>query len=119
MLMQGGMLFNATGMEPKFIFAPVWIFDTIINTLQFFADLTGLEQLDNFAETGRIGKYYAVEDMLTTDPEEKYGTITLQEHYNRIAAEGQDYDPYTTMFSGKRVNKAKLKEMEEERAARL
>jgi len=28
--------------------------------------------------------------MLTTDPSEKYGTITMQEHYNKIAAEGQD-----------------------------
>jgi hypothetical protein len=43
------------------------------------------------------GKYYAVEDMLTTDPSEKFGTITLQEHYDRIAVEGQEYDPYTTM----------------------
>jgi hypothetical protein len=43
------------------------------------------------------GKYYAVEDMLTTDPSEKFGKITLQEHYDRIAVEGQEYDPYTTM----------------------
>lgn len=43
-----------------------------------------------FCTQGRIGKYYAVEDMLTTDPSEKYGTITMQEHYNKIAAEGQD-----------------------------
>ena len=28
--------------------------------------------------------------MLTTDPSEKYGTITMQEHYDKIAAEGQD-----------------------------
>jgi len=39
--------------------------------------------------------------MLTTDPHEKYGTITLQEHYDRIAVEGQEYDPYTTMFASK------------------
>ncbi len=37
--------------------------------------------------------------MVTTLPHEKYGTITLQEHYNRIAVEGNDYDPYTTMFA--------------------
>lgn len=49
---------------------------------------------------GVLGKYYAVEDMLTTDPSEKFGTITLQEHYDRIAVEGQEYDPYTTMVSG-------------------
>ena len=96
---QGEMLFAATGKEPNFFFAPVWLFDAIINSLQFLADVTGSEKLENAAETGRIGKYYAVEDMLTTAPEEKFGTITLQEHYNRIAVEGQEYDPYTTMFS--------------------
>ena len=102
---QGRMLFEATGMEPKFFRVPIWLFDVISHTCQFLADMTGLESLDNAAETGRIGKYYAVEDMLTTSPDEKYGTITLQEHYNRIAVEGQDYDPYvvaglTTMLAG-------------------
>jgi divinyl chlorophyllide a 8-vinyl-reductase len=24
--------------------------------------------------------------------------MTLQEHYNKIAVEGQEYDPYTTMW---------------------
>jgi len=33
--------------------------------------------------------------MLTTDPAKKFGKITLQEHYDRIAVEGQEYDPYT------------------------
>jgi divinyl chlorophyllide a 8-vinyl-reductase len=100
---QGEMLFRALEMEPKYFYAPLWLFDVIINTLQFFADLTGSEKLEDAAETGRIGKYYAVEDMLTTKPEEKYGTISLQDHYNRIAVEGQEYDPYTTMFARARM----------------
>lgn len=100
---QGEMLFKALNMEPKYFQAPLWLFDVIINTLQFLANVTGSEALEDAAETGRIGKYYAVEDMLTTDPSEKYGTITLQEHYNRIAVEGQEYDPYTSMFSKIRV----------------
>ena len=58
------------------------------------------QALEDAAETGRIGKYYAVEDMLTTDPSEKFGTVTLQQHYNKIAVDGQEYDPYTTMFAG-------------------
>jgi divinyl chlorophyllide a 8-vinyl-reductase len=99
MKMQGNMLFEATGMEPKYLFAPLFIFDAVINTLQFLANVTQLEGLEDAAETGRIGKYYAVESMLTEKDDEKYGTITLQEHYNRIAVEGQDYDPYTTMFA--------------------
>jgi len=96
---QGEMLYKAIGKEPNFFYAPLWLFDTIIDSLQWVADLTNSEKFENAAELGRIGKYYAVEDMLTTAPEEKFGTITLQEHYDRIAVEGQEYDPYTTMFA--------------------
>lgn len=98
---QGEMLFEALGKEPNFFYAPLWLFDTIIDSLQWLADTFNSEALENAAETGRIGKYYAVEDMLTTDPDEKFGTITLQDHYNKIAVEGQEYDPYTTMFASK------------------
>jgi divinyl chlorophyllide a 8-vinyl-reductase len=92
------MLYKAVGKEPSFFYAPLWLFDTIIDSLQWAADTFKNEKLENAAELGRIGKYYAVEDMLTTDPGEKYGTITLQEHYDRIAVEGQEYDPYTSMY---------------------
>ena len=101
------MLFNAVGKEPNFFFAPLWLFDVIINSLQWVADTFESEQFENFSELGRIGKYYAVEDMLTTAPEEKFGTITLQEHYNRIAVEGQEYDPYTSMFAKSPTSKLK------------
>jgi divinyl chlorophyllide a 8-vinyl-reductase len=37
--------------------------------------------------------------MLTTAPGEKFGSQTVREHYERIAAEGQEYDPYTTMLA--------------------
>ena len=93
------MLFKAVGKEPNYFFAPLWLFDTIINSLQWVADTFESEKFEDYAELGRIGKYYAVEDMLTTKPEEKFGTITLQEHYDRIAVEGQEYDPYTSMFA--------------------
>lgn len=96
---QGEMLYNAIGKEPNFFYAPLWLFDVIIDSLQWVSDTFNSEKFENAAELGRIGKYYAVEDMLTTDPEEKFGTMTLQEHYNKIAVEGQEYDPYTTMFA--------------------
>jgi divinyl chlorophyllide a 8-vinyl-reductase len=95
---QGEMLFNAVGKKPNFFYAPLWLFDTIIDSLQWVADTFKSEQFENAAELGRIGKYYAVEDMLTTDPSEKFGTMTLQEHYNKIAVEGQEYDPYTSIL---------------------
>ena len=49
-----------------------------------------------------VGRYYAIEDMLTTDPADKYGRTSLREHYERIAKEGQDYDPYTTLFGSQK-----------------
>jgi divinyl chlorophyllide a 8-vinyl-reductase len=107
---QGEMLFKAVGKEPNFFYAPLWLFDVIIDSLQWVADTFNSEVFENAAETGRIGKYYAVEDMLTTEPEEKFGTMTLQEHYDKIAVEGQEYDPYTTMFA-----KAPTQVVEEER----
>jgi len=89
------MIFDILDKKPNFIKAPIGIFDAIINTLAFFG-------AEDAAELGRIGKYYAVEDMLTTEPTEKFGTITLREHYERIAVEGQEYDPYTTMLAKKK-----------------
>ena len=34
----------------------------------------------------------------------RYGKITLREHYERIAVEGQEYDPYTSVFGSKDTN---------------
>ena len=96
---QGNMIFDIVGKEPSFIKAPIGIFDAIINTLAWFGKFS--EKMEDAAELARIGKYYAVEDMLTTDPAEKFGTITLRQHYERIAVEGQEYDPYTTMLGSK------------------
>ena len=116
MRMQGRMLFEITGMEPKYVSAPIWIFDLAINALQALADLTGSEKLEDAAETGRIGKYYAVESMLTTKPEEKFGKLTLRQHYEKIAVEGQEYDPYITMiaqmrgYDVKKINAEKIQQ---------
>ena len=41
-------------------------------------------------------EYYAVEDMLTTDEEEKFGSISMMDHFQKIAREGQD--PFTPMY---------------------
>lgn len=94
MKMQGEKIFELLDRQPEYVTAPIWLFDVIINTLQFGADLLNSEVLEDAAETGRIGKYYAVEDMLTTDPAEKYGTISLFDHYKRLIDEGRpDVDP--------------------------
>ena len=87
---QGEMLYEAVGKKPNFFYAPLWLFDSIIDSLQWVSDTFNSEKFENAAELGRIGKYYAVEDMLTTKPEEKFGTMTLMEHYQKIAVEGQE-----------------------------
>jgi divinyl chlorophyllide a 8-vinyl-reductase len=92
------MLFKAVGMKPRYSRLPILIFDVSIDILQWLADLFKNEQIENAAELGRIGKYYAVEDMVAAAPDDTFGTITLQENFNRIALEGQEYDPYTTMY---------------------
>jgi len=94
---QAEILFEVLGKEPSFIKVPIGLFDAIIGTIDFFAKF--LDGAKDAAELARIGKYYAVEDMLTTKPSERYGKITLREHFARIAKEGNEYDPYTTMFS--------------------
>ena len=73
---------------------------------QWGANTFKSEKLEDAAEFGRIGRYYALEDMLTTDPADRYGKTTLREHYERIATEGQEYDPYTSVFGSKAANEA-------------
>ncbi|KAJ1423534.1 3,8-divinyl protochlorophyllide a 8-vinyl reductase, putative chloroplast precursor [Ochromonadaceae sp. CCMP2298] len=100
MKQQGEMIFDILGKEPKFWTAPIGIFDAVIGAFAFFGQF--FEGAADAAELGRIGKYYAVEDMLTETPQEKFGTVTLRGHYERIAVEGQEYDPYTTMLAPKK-----------------
>ena len=37
--------------------------------------------------------------MLTTADAERYGAMSLREHYENVAKNGQEYDPYTTVFA--------------------
>ena len=59
--------------------------------------------------------------MLTTDPAEKYGRTTLRQHYEYIAENGQEYDPYTTVFGSKDAKEkfAQQKQQEEEEAEKV
>lgn len=51
------MLFKAVGKEPNFFFAPLWLFDVIIDSLQWVADTFKNEGFENAAELGRIGTF--------------------------------------------------------------
>ena len=86
-------MFQAINKPPKFDYVPTQIFDLSISLLQVIAQTFPSQKWEDALETAKIGKYYAVEDMLTTNPEEKFGTMTMMNHFEKIAKNGQD--PFT------------------------
>ena len=111
MKQQGELVAEVLGKEEASLLGvPIGIFNVIVNGLQWGSDKAKefgqeefAEKLGDAAEFGRIGRYYAVVDMLTTDPSEKYGKTTLRQHYERVAKYGQEYDPYTSVFGNKKA----------------
>ncbi|TKY72008.1 Divinyl chlorophyllide a 8-vinyl-reductase [Spatholobus suberectus] len=94
-LEQGEMLFRLLGKEPKFFKVPIGIMDFAIGVLDFLVKI--FPSLEDAAEFGKIGRYYAAESMLLLDPEtgeysaEKtpsYGNDTLEEFFARVLREG-------------------------------
>lgn len=94
-LEQGEMLFRLLGREPKFIKVPIQIMDGVIWVLDGLAKV--FPGLEDAAEFGKIGRYYASESMLLLDPEtgeysdEKtpsYGQDTLEQFFGRVIREG-------------------------------
>ncbi|KAF7837872.1 divinyl chlorophyllide a 8-vinyl-reductase, chloroplastic [Senna tora] len=94
-LEQGEMLFELLGKEPKFLKVPIGIMDFAIGVLDFLVKI--FPSMEDAAEFGKIGRYYAAESMLVLDPEtgeysaEKtpgYGKDTLEEFFERVLREG-------------------------------
>lgn len=94
-LEQGEILFRLLGKEPKFLRVPIEIMDFAIGVLDFLAKI--FPGMEDAAEFGKIGRYYAAESMLILDSEtgeysdEKtpsYGTDTLEEFFDRVIREG-------------------------------
>ncbi|XP_042412871.1 divinyl chlorophyllide a 8-vinyl-reductase, chloroplastic-like [Zingiber officinale] len=94
-LEQGELLFKLLGREPKFLKVPIQVMDYVIGVLDFLAKI--FPSLEDAAEFGKIGRYYAAESMLVLDPEtgeycaEKtpsYGKDTLEDFFARVIREG-------------------------------
>ncbi|XP_062108533.1 divinyl chlorophyllide a 8-vinyl-reductase, chloroplastic [Humulus lupulus] len=94
-LEQGEILFKLLGREPKFLKVPIGIMDFAIGLLDFLVKI--FPSMEDAAEFGKIGRYYAAESMLILDPEtgeysaEKtpsYGKDTLEEFFERVLREG-------------------------------
>eukprot|EP00891_Asterochloris_glomerata_P000760 jgi/Astpho2/760/Aster-00621 len=92
---QGEYLFELSGKKPKFIRAPIGLMDGIISVFDGLARV--FPALEDSAEFGRIGRYYATESMLVWDPKKKeyvadatpsYGKDTLEAFFQRAVKEG-------------------------------
>ncbi len=90
------MMFRAIGKPAKFVYVPTQVFDLSISMIELFAKIWPSPKWKDVLETAKIGKYYAVEDMLTTEEEEQFGSISMMDHFERIAREGQD--PFTPVY---------------------
>ncbi|KAF6173755.1 hypothetical protein GIB67_042923 [Kingdonia uniflora] len=96
-LEQGEMLFRLVGKEPKFLKVPIGIMDFAIGVLDFVVKI--FPSVEDAAEFGKIGRYYAAESMLVLDHEtgeynaEKtpsYGKDTLEDFFRRVLREGME-----------------------------
>ncbi|XP_057771962.1 divinyl chlorophyllide a 8-vinyl-reductase, chloroplastic [Salvia miltiorrhiza] len=94
-LEQGEMLFRLAGKEPKFLKVPIEIMDFAIGVLDFLVKI--FPSLEDAAEFGKIGRYYAAESMLILDPDTgeydaestpSYGNDTLEEFFKRVLEKG-------------------------------
>ena len=93
---QAELIFELLDKKPKFIHIPVALFDLLINMFEWLGSAFDSKSMLDNAELGRIGKYYATEDMVTTLPQEKYGEVTMRDHYIKaIQNSGGEYDPYS------------------------
>ena len=86
-------MFKAINKPSKFVYVPTSVFDLSISMIEFIAKNFPSQKWEDALETAKIGKYYAVEDMLTVEEHEKYGKISMMDHFEKIAREGQD--PFT------------------------
>lgn len=101
--MLGEMMFKVIDKPAKFVYVPTQVFDFSISLIEFVAKNWPSQKWDDVLETAKIGKYYAVEDMLTTDEEEKFGSISMMDHFEKIGAEGQD--PFTPVRATSLISK--------------
>ena len=92
---QGEMLFRALGRQQRMLSLPIALMDGPIALLNRLSTL--FPALQDSAEFGRIGRYYATESMLVWDQDQQcydadatpsYGEDTLQQFFERVAREG-------------------------------
>ncbi|KAK1858577.1 hypothetical protein I4F81_001178 [Pyropia yezoensis] len=79
---QAEMLFGILGKEPKYTRVPIGVMDGLIGVLGAVA--TVVPPMRDGVEFGKIGRYYATEDMVA----EPYGEDTLEQFFRDVAEKG-------------------------------
>lgn len=79
---QAAMLFKILGKEPKYTRVPIGVMDGLIGVLGAVA--TVVPPMRDGVEFGKIGRYYATEDMVA----EPYGEDTLEQFFRDVAEKG-------------------------------
>jgi len=77
-------MFEVLGKEAKITFVPIWIFDTMIQIFSVLSYALRVEFMEDAAESARIARYYATQDLVTTDPSEKVGSTHLMDHFKTL-----------------------------------
>ena len=94
---QGEMLFKALERKPWMISLPIALMDVPVGCLDFLS--ARFPSLEDTAEFGKIGRYYAGESMLVWDEQRQqydsdatpsYGTDTLEQFFERVVRDGMD-----------------------------
>ena len=94
---QGEMLFKALGKKPWMISLPIALMDIPVGVLDFLSQR--FPALQDTAEFGKIGRYYAAESMLVWDEQRQlydsdatpsYGTDTLEQFFERVVRDGME-----------------------------
>eukprot|EP00873_Tetraselmis_striata_P046049 jgi/Tetstr1/466313/TSEL_010845.t2 len=92
---QGEMIFKLTGKKENFFPVPIELMDGVIGIFDFLARF--FPNLEDSAEFGRIGRYYAAESMLVWDEQRQaydadatpsYGKDTLEAFFEKAVKEG-------------------------------
>ena len=93
----GEMLFKALGKKPWMISLPIALMDVPVGVLEFLSQR--FPALQDTAEFGKIGRYYAAESMLVWDEQRQkydseatpsYGTDTLEQFFERVVRDGME-----------------------------
>ncbi|MEW5302493.1 MAG: hypothetical protein WDW36_005273 [Sanguina aurantia] len=98
---QADMLFRITGKKTFYFKVPVALMDGIIDLLDFLTKY--FPNLEDAAEFGRIGKYYAVESMLVYDPARKAYMESLTPSYGNDTLENFFKDGVTKGMAGQEL----------------